>query len=84
MERGGSGSGIISPAGRERGVKKGEEEGGRRVMCEAVERYAERKRIDALYETLMNLMETMKWTAEQAMEAMKVSETDKKLPIPRL
>ena len=42
MECGDLESGTISPAGREGGVKKGEEEGGRRGMCEAVERYAER------------------------------------------
>jgi len=62
-----------------------EEEGGRKIMCEAVEKYAEsyaekyaeRKRIDVLYESVKNLMETMKWSAEQAMSAIKVSETDK-------
>lgn len=53
-------------------------------MSEAVEKYADGKRIDALYEAVKNLMETMKWTAEQAMDAMKISETDKKLLVPRL
>ena len=53
-------------------------------MCEAVEKYADGKRIDALCEAVKNLMETMKWTAEQAMDAMKISETDKKLLVPRL
>ena len=41
-----------------------EEEGSRKVMSEAVERYAEKyaegKRIDVLYEAVKNLMETMK------------------------
>lgn len=58
-----------------------EEEGGRKIMCEAVEKYAasyaEGKRIDALYESVKNLMETMKLSAEQAMSAIKVSETDR-------
>ena len=65
-----------------------EEEGGRKIMSEAVEKYAqnyaERKRIDALYETLMNLMETMKLSAEQAMSAMKVSENDRAILLKRL
>ena len=53
-------------------------------MSEAIEKYAHGKRIDALYEVVKNLMETMKWTAEQVMEVMKVSETNKKLLFPRL
>lgn len=61
-----------------------EEEGGRKIMCEAVENYAERKRIDTLYETLMNLMETMKLSAEQAMSAMKVSENDREILLKKL
>ncbi|MCM1261403.1 MAG: PD-(D/E)XK nuclease family transposase [Butyrivibrio sp.] len=62
-----------------------EEEGGRKIMCEAVERYAEqyaeRKaesvRLNNLLENVRNLMESMKWSAEQAMTALKVSDTDK-------
>ncbi len=36
-------------------------------MCEAVEKYAEVKRIDALYEAVKNLMETMKLSSEHDM-----------------
>ena len=65
-----------------------EEEGGRKIMCEAVEKYAEnyaeRKRIDVLSETVTNLMETMKLSAEQAMSAIKVSESDRKMLMKRL
>ena len=61
-----------------------EEEGGRKNMCEAVEKYAERKRIDALYEVVKNLMETMKLSAEQAMSAMKISDQDKTVLLKRL
>ena len=53
-------------------------------MCEAVEKYAETKRIDALYESVKNLMETMKLNAEQAMSAIKISENDKEVLLKRL
>ncbi len=50
-------------------------------MCEAVEKYAEQKaeiaRLNILIENVRNLMESMKWSAEQAMSAMKVTEADK-------
>ena len=44
----------------------------------------QKKRIDILYETLMNLMETMKLSAEQAMSAMKVFESDRAMLLKRL
>ncbi len=53
-------------------------------MCEAVERYAERKRLDVLYDVVKNLMETMKINAEQAMTAIKVSEDDRAILQKRL
>lgn len=51
------------------GVKHFKEEGGRRIMCEAVERYAEKYaeqkaenvRLNSLLENVRNLMESMKW-----------------------
>ncbi len=54
-------------------------------MCEAVEKYAkdyakeyaENARLNSLLESIKNLMESMKWSAEQAMSAMKVSEADR-------
>ena len=79
-----------------KGVRHFKEEGGRRVMSEIVERYAEKyaekyaeqkvesARLNNLLEIVRNLMESMKWTAEQAMEAMKISETDRELLMPKL
>jgi len=83
-----------------KGVRHFKEEGGRKIMCEAVEKYAksyaekyaesyaekyaERKRIDALYEVVKNLMETMKLSAEQAMSAIKISENDRAILMKRL
>lgn len=69
-----------------------EEEGGRKVMCEAVEKYAksyaeqyaEKKALDKQIELIRNLMESMKWSAEQAMAALKISDTDKVVLLNRL
>ncbi|MDE7428833.1 MAG: PD-(D/E)XK nuclease family transposase [Lachnospiraceae bacterium] len=71
-----------------KGVRHFKEEGGRKVMCEAVERYAEQKaenaRLDSLLKSIKNLMESMKWSAEQAMVAMKVSDADKAILLKEL
>lgn len=61
-----------------------ETEGGLEIMCQAFEDLAEKRVLDEKVSLIKNLMETMKWTAEQAMEAMKISETDKKLLVPKL
>ncbi len=65
-----------------------EEEGGRKVMSEAVEKYGDRRaesaRLNNLLENVRNLMESMKWSAEQAMTAMKVSDADKVVLLKRL
>ena len=65
-----------------------EEEGGRKIMSEAVERYAERyaeKYVEnKQLEILKNLMESLKMTAEQAMSAMQLSEQDKAALLKRL
>ena len=61
-------------------------------MCEAVEsyaksyaeKYAENARLNSLLETIKNLMESMKWSAEQAMAAMKVSDADKAMLLKKL
>lgn len=57
-------------------------------MCEAVEKYAEQKaeiaRLNILIENVRNLMESMKWSAEQAMSAMKVTEADKAVLLEKL
>ena len=71
-----------------KGVRHFKEEGGRRIMCEAVEKYAEQKaenvRLDSLLESIKNLMESMKWAAEQAMVALKVSDADKAMLLKEL
>ena len=56
-----------------------ETEGGQEIMCQVFEDLAEKRVLEEKANLIKNLMETMKWTAEQAMEAMKISETDKKL-----
>lgn len=71
-----------------KGMKHFKEEGGRKKMCEAVEKYGDRRaesaRINNLLENVRNLMESMKWSAEQAMSAMKVSEADKAMLLKKL
>lgn len=70
------------------GMKHFKEEGGRKKMCEAVEKYAEEKaervRLSNLIENVKNLMDSMKWSAEQAMSAMKVSEADRAMILKKL
>ena len=70
------------------GVRHFKEEGGWKRMCEAVERYAEQKaenaRLDSLLESIKNLMESLKWSAEQAMVALKVSDADKAMLLKEL
>lgn len=73
-----------------KGVKHFKEtEGGRKAMCEAVAAYvnqkaeeiaeekAEEKRIDTLLDSVKNLMQSMKLTADQAMAALKISQDDR-------
>ncbi len=75
-----------------KGVRHFKEEGGREKMCEAVEKYAkdyaeeyaENARQNSLLESIKNLMDSMKWSAEQAMVAMKVSEADKAMLLKKL
>ncbi len=74
-----------------KGVRHFKEEG-RRIMCEAVERYAksyaeqcaENARLNSLLDVVKNLMESMKWTAEQAMAAMQISDADKDILLKQL
>ncbi len=75
-----------------KGVRHFKEEGGRKRMCEAVEKYAkdyaeeyaDRKMLDKQEEMIKNLMESMKWSAEQAMTAMKVSDADRAMLLEKL
>ena len=58
------------------------------VMCEAVERYAEQKaekvRLNSMLESIKNLMESMKWSAEQAMNVLEVNDHDREILLKRL
>ena len=58
-----------------------ETEKGREIMCKIIEDYgdkrAETTRIETMVNNIKSLMETMKWSADQAMNAMKISDSDK-------
>jgi hypothetical protein len=45
---------------------------------------AEVKRIDTLYDSVINLMDTMKWSADQAMKALKIPVDDQTVILKRL
>ncbi len=45
-------------------------------MCQVFEELAEETGIETLFNNIKNLMASMKWTAEQAMSALNVSEND--------
>ena len=61
-----------------------EEEGGRKALCEAVEKYADRKMLDKQLEMIRNLMDSMKLTAEQAMTALKIPDKEKAVLLKKL
>jgi hypothetical protein len=69
-----------------------ETEGGREIVCQIIEEFAEEraeeraelKRIDTLLDSVKNLMETMKLTSEQAMDALKISLEDRSVILKRL
>lgn len=60
-----------------------ETEGGQQKVCKAIEDMRKRERIETMFNSVKALMESMKWTAEQAMNAMKISEDDRALLIKR-
>lgn len=60
-----------------------ETEGGRNIMCKAVDELVEKRRLDAMFDVVKNLMETMKLSVEQAMEAIKLSEEDRAILLKR-
>lgn len=57
-------------------------------VCQAIQtlnqRAADKERITTLIKTIKNLMDTMGWSAEQTMDNMKVSESDRKSLVPFL
>lgn len=65
-----------------------EEEGGRKIMCEAVERYgdkrAENARLDNLLDSIKKIMANLKIGAEQAMNVLEVNESDRAILQKRL
>ena len=71
-----------------KGVRHFKEEGGRKIMCEAVERYAEQKaenaRLNSLLDAIKNLMANMKLGAEQAMNLLGVNDSDREILQKRL
>lgn len=54
-----------------------ETEGGREDMCEAVEKYGERKADRRQLIDIINLMESLSLSAEQAMNALKIPESER-------
>ena len=62
-----------------KGMKHFKEEGGRKKMGEAVEKYAENVRLNSLLESIKNLMANMKLGAEQAMIILEISEKDREI-----
>lgn len=60
-----------------------ETEGGQQKMCKAIEDMRKKERADTMFNNVKALMESMKWTAEQAMNAMKISEDDRQLLLKR-
>lgn len=75
-----------------KGVRHFKEEGGRKIMCEAVENYAkslaeeyaENVRLNSLLESIKNLMANMKLGAEQAMNVLGVNDHDREILQKRL
>ena len=61
-----------------------ETEGGQKKMCKAIEDMRKKERIETMFDNIRALMESMKWTAEQAMNAMKISDNDRELLIKKL
>ena len=53
-------------------------------MCEAVENYAERVRLNSLLDSIKKLMENMKLGAEQAMNVLEVNDQDREILQKRL
>ena len=56
-----------------------ETEEGRDVMCESVKKYAEEYATDTKIEMVKNLMSNMKWTLEQTLNNMGVSDNERSI-----
>ena len=58
-------------------VNQEQKKGKVKTMCEALDRAEARGRESAMLQAIRSLMKTMKWTAEQAMEMLKVPEAER-------
>lgn len=65
-------------------IKNEEQKEGGTTMCELLDRYENRGRESMLIESIHNLMDTMKWTAEQAMNALKIPDSERSNYLERL
>mgnify|MGYP000523783305 CR=1 FL=1 len=54
------------------------------IIDDVAESRAEAERLDTLFNTMKNLMDSMKWTSKQALEAMRVSDKDQAIILKRL
>ena len=54
------------------------------IIDDVAESRAEAERIDTLFNTMKNLMDSMKWTSKQALEAMRVFDQDQAIILKRL
>ena len=66
-------------------------EKGRDIMCKIIEEYGDKRakeseevtRIETMFNNIKNLMDSMKWSADQAMTAMKISDSDRAILVKR-
>ncbi len=63
--------------GWEKGQKEGWEQGRNRGREEGREEGQKKGREEGILSSIQNLMEAMNWTVEQAMDALKISESDR-------
>lgn len=70
------------------GMRHFKEEGGRKKMSEAVEKYAAEKaenvRLNALLDSIRKLMDNMKLGVEQAMNVLEISDSDREILLEKL
>ena len=61
----------------------GRTEGGQQKVSQTMEDMLRKERTETIFNIVKALMESMEWTAEQAMIAIKISEEDRELLIKR-
>lgn len=50
---------------------------GRDIMCEIIESYGDRREDRAMLQSIKNLMDSLKFTMDQAMDALKIAPEDR-------